>query len=493
MIRLEKLLTYANNVYQIGEQINSLTRKNLNSKIKASTGVKTVFTGIMCQNRSINEMMETIHDVKNLKNIYKQKELKAKTHGLRDCLIDISYEQVRRINENMINKVKENKFFRKNQIDGLSVIAMDGVEEFETNKVIEGLPERVHKDGKISRYYKALGIMSVGEDRQIMIGLEELQAKESEKITEKIEEENKAKKISEKRLQEKIKAEGEITVIKRVIPNIKKTIGRDFDVVVLDALFANGPVLNCIKENKLDAVIRFKEERREIYKDAMGMFEKRESDLNYEIVEKKKNIKTKYSKESHKKNKQKNKIEQIEREITEKEIGERNEIARTIIKKGKTKKEVIETEKILKRVKVWSDEFELKNYNYGKVRFIRYEEDMPKGKHQTVLLITTLLNQDLKTILKIMHSRWLIENNGFRVLKDRYNLDHCYVGELNAIRLMGEIIMLVYNLVNLYINIRTHEFKESKKTMRLLKKIFEKQISENKKMYILFSNIKATI
>ena len=89
-----------------------------------------------------------------------------------------------------------------------------------------------------------------------------------------------------------------------------------------------------------------------------------------------------------------------------------------------------------------------------------------------------------------MHGRWQIENNGFRVLKDRYNLDHCYIGELNAIRVINEIIMLVYNLVNLYVNVRTHEYKESKKTMKLLKKIFEKQIIENKQIYILFLNIK---
>ena len=106
---------------------------------------------------------------------------------------------------------------------------------------------------------------------------------------------------------------------------------------------------------------------------------------------------------------------------------------------------------------------ELTNYNYGKVRFIKYEEELPKGERQTILVVTTLLQQDVKTILKIMHSRWLIENNGFRVLKDRYNLDHCYVGELNAIRLINEIIMLVYNLVNLYINVRTRKFKESRK------------------------------
>lgn len=240
-------------------------------------------------------------------------------------------------------------------------------------------------------------------------------------------------------------------------------------------------------------MIRFKEERREIYKDAMGIFEKRDADLEFEIVREKKSIKTIYSKESHKKNKTQNKFEQKERKVTGAKLGESKEISRKISRKRKVRKEITQTERVLKRVQVWSDEFDLTNYEYGKVRFIRYEEELPKDKHQTIYVITTLLDQDLRTILKIMHSRWLIENNGFRVLKDRYNLDHCYVGELNAIRLINEIIMLVYNLVNLYIYVRTNEYKNSNKTMKLLRKIFEKQISENKKIYILFTEIKTSI
>ena len=224
-------------------------------------------------------MIETVHVVENLKNIYAPNEIVGKTHGLRDCLMDTPYEQLKNINTEVIKKLKENKYFRKNQIDGLTVIAADGVEEFETNKDIKGLPERKHKNEKVSKYYKTLGIMSVGKDKQIMLGLEELQSKESKKINEKIEKENEGKRVSEESVNEKIKAEGEITVLKRMIPQIEKTIGRTFDVIVLDALFANAPVLNTIKENRLDAVIRFKEERRDIYKDAMGMFEKREADM----------------------------------------------------------------------------------------------------------------------------------------------------------------------------------------------------------------------
>ncbi len=171
-MKFKDLLNYGNSVYQIGEQINSLTRKNLNSKIKASTGAKLLITGFICQNRSINEIMETTYVSKNFKNVYNPKEIKAKTHGLRDCIIDTDYKQYEEINKNVLEKMKENKFFRRNLIDGLCVAAVDGVEEFETNKDIKELPERNHRDGRSSKYYKTLGIMSIGEKSQILLNID---------------------------------------------------------------------------------------------------------------------------------------------------------------------------------------------------------------------------------------------------------------------------------------------------------------------------------
>lgn len=477
-MELKKLFNYGNSIYQLKERFNSLRRKNKNAKIKASTAAKIIAIGILCQNRSINEMEETINSVGSLKNIYVPREKEAKTHGLRDALIDTDYKQIRQINSEMLQTVKENKLFRKDTIDGLSVVAVDGVDEFETKKKIEGLPERKHTDGNISRYYKCLGVMHLGEQTEYMIRLEELKAKEAKKIEEEIE------KTGKKNKEERIKAEGEITVLKRILPELKKDIGRNVDVVVSDALFSNVPVLNAVKENGFEIVSRFKDERREIYKDAEGMYRNREADKEYEEVEITTKTETRYSKGSHKKDKTKITKEIITREVNDGEIGVKKEIETKITQKKNSTKKITKTERIIKRVKVWSDKFDLEGYKYGKVRFIKYEERYKKDK-KTLYVLTTLMTQKLETILKIMHRRWLIENNGFRVLKDRYNMDHCYVGEVNAIRLINEIIMLVFNLVNMYVDIRTREYREQGVTMRALKKIFEKQINENRTIYLL--------
>ncbi len=125
---------------------------------------------------------------------------------------------------------------------------------------------------------------------------------------------------------------------------------------------------------------------------------------------------------------------------------------------------------------------------------MKYEEEYAKGEKQTICVITTLLSHKLETILKIMHSRWLIENKGFRVLKDRYNLDHCYIGEINAIRVINEIMMLIFNLMAMYIDVRTRKTRELKESIRILKKIFEGEILLDKKMYLMFeTDMKANI
>ena len=86
-----------------------------------------------------------------------------------------------------------------------------------------------------------------------------------------------------------------------------------------------------------------------------------------------------------------------------------------------------------------------------------------------------------------MHIRWHIENNGFRKLKQQYNLEHIFIGEFNAINYIVQMIILVSNLVELYFKIR---LKESIKYNHImLKKVFEKQIQTTERIGDLFMGI----
>lgn len=237
-ISLIKLFTYNNNVYQIGEKFNSLERSFSKSysktKTKAVTGAKIIMAGCLCGHKSINELMSTIHNKEtSFENLFDRKEYIPKMHGLRDCISNTDYKQIEEINYSVIEKAKENKIFKKNLVDGLMVVAHEGVEISETNKNIANLPEREHKDGKISKYIKYLCSMNVGPRGNFVIMTEQLTERE---------------KVLTESGRKKAKTIGETTAYLEILPTLNKLIGRNIDVNVFDALYVNANVMNEINK-----------------------------------------------------------------------------------------------------------------------------------------------------------------------------------------------------------------------------------------------------
>ena len=109
-----------------------------------------------------------------------------------------------------------------------------------------------------------------------------------------------------------------------------------------------------------------------------------------------------------------------------------------------------------KTIKYWSDIFE---YYDTEVKVVKYSETDDKGRKQEIYVVSTDVNMNEKTINKIIHARWDIENNGFHELKHQWNMNHCYIAEENAIDVIMQMIMLSYNLWELYIYGHLHNFE----------------------------------
>ena len=69
-----------------------------------------------------------------------------------------------------------------------------------------------------------------------------------------------------------------------------------------------------------------------------------------------------------------------------------------------------------------------------------------------------------ETINKIIHARWDIENNEFNELKNYWNMKHCYIAEENAIDVIMEMIIMSYNLWEMYLYQYLHHFEDMKIT-----------------------------
>lgn len=471
-IALKKLLTYTSSVYDIQGNFKGLKRENCNSKVKASTAGKMLFAGLMSNQRSIYKLNSVNnHKTTSLKMLFKQGEYIPKMHGLRDAIKDTDYHQIEEMNHSVIKKAKENKVFRKNKIDGLTVMAWDGVELNETNKNIEGLPEREYEDiGEIRKYIKYTCGMNVGPLANIMVISR--QHLETEKI-------------KTKSGKERSKTDGETTMFQNLWEESEKLIGGVVDVHVFDALYLNQNVMNLINGAGKYFVIRLKDEKRDIYKDSEGLFKNRSADKKYEIVEKIIVRETKYSKEAKKKDKIKTKIIKEKRELTEEKLGEKKLLEeRTIIKKNSKVKEKI-YQRVVTRKEVWSDIFEITGYE-GKVKVVKSIERYSNGKVQELHVVTNMLNHDEETILKIMHLRWNIENCGFRAIKQRYNLEHIYIGDINSINYIVQMIFLVFNLLELYMKMRLKEKVDL--TWDMIAKIFERELHSDRSLKELLTN-----
>ena len=155
----------------------------------------------------------------------------------------------------------------------------------------------------------------------------------------------------------------------------------------------------------MDAVVRVKDERLHIVKDALGLFQSRQANKQW------------------------------------------------VVNAGSTNKII---------VSAWDDDgFEMTDME---VRFVRFVEEIYEGnvkkESKEVWIVTTNKNICAETLWKIMHKRWDIENNVFHQLKTECHLDHCYLHSPTGIDAIVGFMMIAFNLTQLYFFRNIRGFKE---------------------------------
>lgn len=414
-----------NKVYHINSKMNSLERKN-SKKVttKASTVGKLLLAGMLTKEKSINQIMEKTHIRNKYSNIFSKGETVPKMHGFRDGIKNLKVENIKEINRHIIKKTRSNKIYRQGTVDGLVVVGLDGVETFGTYK----------KDWNNS--YKTKIKVDTYNDGQKLT---------EEKIYKK--QINVVAKIVGKRPglildYEKVtcngnngKQEYEPNVGIKLVDKLKESYGRGIDVIVADAIYLQKNFLDAVKRNGYDAVIRLKGNNTSFLNDVEGVFKIKEG-----------------------------KEFKVKRRVVTSNIHEE------------------------RKVKCYSDVFE---HNGHKVKAMKFEEEYKKnGKIQKDIIYIISTNLDIKeeTANKIIHARWDIENNGFNELKNQWNMKHCYICEENAIDVMLEMIIMAYNIWEVYLYQHLHDFEKMKITKSGYIEEFKEKISSMSKLEIGFAS-----
>ena len=371
---LKQLLTYINKVYDIGKKINSLKDIKVKSSAKISTIAFVVLFGFMLQIRSFNRLEHWIKKNKFKKVLPKKTKL-PHIDAIRRFLSDFDLDGLKNIHNEIIKTTIKNKVFRNGTIESLKVVAIDGVELFEsTKKCCDKCLSRVHKDGVTHYFHRSVVCATVGSDPHIILGQEMLEPKKDGSD----------------------KDEGEITGGKRLIRKLYKEFHHFADVIVADALYCKSTWIKEVLSIGMNAVVRVKDERLNIVKDALALFKYRKADKEWTVRKKSDN----YTK-----------------------------------------------------VKAWDeDNFEMSGSNI-KVRFIKFIEEIHNGDKVELKeewIITTDKFTPVETLWKIMHKRWDIENNAFHQMKTEWHLDHCFLHSPTGVEVVLMFIILAFNLMQLY-------------------------------------------
>lgn len=222
----------------------------------------------LCQFESMDSFFKDCSTETCLKNIFGKKG--PKTDAVRRVLIKTKPEDMNPIMWRIVKYFFENSdMVDAARIGGYLVAAFDGHEYGKTKKK---KPDKYSlsrklKSGATETFRRAVVCATVGGDLNTILGMTFLErAKDSAK-----------------------KDEGELTGGKRLILELIEKLGPGFiDILVADALYLNAPFFNTVKgfvdaegkpipvelrkDNGIELVVRLKDKRRKIYKNAKNYF-----------------------------------------------------------------------------------------------------------------------------------------------------------------------------------------------------------------------------
>jgi len=384
---IKRMFSYFSRIYHLGEEVKRLKDGRIKPQVETSTIAFIVLFAFICGLKSFNRLERWLENKKFKKLLPRKKKL-PRIDTIRRSLSSFDIDSLNGMHEHIVKTAFRNKVFRKGTIDGLKVAAIDGVEVFEsTKKSCERCLTRVDKQGVTHYYHKAVVCATVGSDPHIVLGYEMLEPK---------------KDCCDK-------DEGELSGSKRLIRKLYKQFHHFADVIVADALYCKATWIKEVLAIGMDAVVRVKDERLHIVKDALGLYRNRKADREWEVEE-----------------------------------GSRKRIV----------------------VRAWDEDgFEMAGMEEIKVRFIRFLEEIYEGDNKElkeIWVVTTSKNIRVETVWKIIHKRWDIENDVFRQIKTQYHFDHCYVhSEVGTEAVVGFMI-IAFNLSQLYFFRNIRGFREKR-------------------------------
>jgi hypothetical protein len=257
---LPSFAAYLNKVFRFHDALATLQDARLDPEIPPQAVFLAAFYGFVFRLRSFQQLEADLAERYFRDWIGAPRSFDDDT--LRYSLTGFALQPLEQMLVDVNRRLKRNKAFDAGRVQGRIVAALDGIEVLSSfSRCCEScLQRRVlypNPDGppveRIQYYHRAVGCQIVSSPVKPLLALEWVQP-----------------------------GEGEDTAALRLLRRLPQLYGsRFFDILLLDSLYPQAPVLKLAREIDWDVVITLKQEKRDLYQNAMRLFQARGPDHRF--------------------------------------------------------------------------------------------------------------------------------------------------------------------------------------------------------------------
>ena len=403
--RLGQLVRYAEKVFAITRRLAHVTDSRRKPVTPGSILATVVFYLGLLRIRSFNALEPKLRERPFL-HLLRVPALRAlcSVDTLSRALRVVDLDSVRRVSVGIVQQAERNKVFRGGWHGALRHVAIDGWEPISSYQrhCSECLVRRVKVVDKKNRateseaiwveqyYHRYVVAMLIDPLFDLVLDIEPLLTKDLRPARVP-----KAGKFKGQALA-RDEDEGELTAATRLIARVKQTYGW-LDVVVGDALYANGPFLTTVTQLGLGAVVVARKDGDEPLRGALRLWGDQPA------------------------------------------------------------QETFEDEQRHEHVQLWeAPDLETLSTYTGPIRVVRGRVTnlkAPEAASKTwcMLVVGRATRLSARNVLAVARGRWHIENTGFHQWTTRWKFNHVFVHDAKGIRALYWLFFAAYNILTLFL------------------------------------------
>ncbi len=395
-------MNYGRKVYGLTSWLGAITDTRRTPRTSAQLVAASTFFAGLLRIRSFNALEPKLRE-KSYRRLVRAEadDSLVSVDTLSRALRVTDLDSVRALSVEMLRKAERNKVFREGWHGALRYFAIDGWESFRSRHrhCDACLVRQVRvKDAAgaetiVEEYYHRFAVALLLDKRfDLLLDFEPLLPKDLRPITVK-KSKGKTLQVAKPELDE-----GELTAATRLLKRVKATFPW-LDVVVGDALYANGPFLDAVARLRLGAVVIAKKATDEPLKEALQLWGDQPPQIS------------------------------------------------------------IEGKEVNEQIELWDcpDLETLQSYHGGAIRCVRgrvTKRAEPDRKPSTWCMLVTGDPQrrlSARQVLAVARARWHIENTGFHQWTTCWKFGRVFTHNANAIRALFWLFFAAFNLLTLFL------------------------------------------